>query len=77
MQLIIHSVIHDLLQTKADEVDVQLKKERLEWASECNALQQQNAELKVCASWSCKIIMYLANITRDCHSVHTYVLGCE
>ena len=53
VQLIIHSVIHDLLQTKADEVDVQLKKERLEY----NVLQQRNAELKVCASLSCKIIM--------------------
>ena len=51
--LIIHSVIHDLLQTKADELDVQLKRERQEWASKQKALQQQNAELKVCVSLSC------------------------
>ena len=30
-------------------MDVQLKRERQEWATEQNALQQQNAELKVCA----------------------------
>ena len=52
--LIIHIVIHDLLQAKADEMNVQLKKERLEWASEHNALKQQNAELKVCVSLSCR-----------------------
>ena len=51
--LIIHIVIHDLLQTKADEMDVQLKKER----QEQNALQLQNAELKVCASLSCRSII--------------------
>ena len=49
-----HSVIHDLLQTKADEMDVQLKKERLEWGSKQNALQQQNADMKVCVSLSCR-----------------------
>ena len=52
--LVIHSVIHDLLQTKADDMDVQLKKERQEWASEHNALQLRNAELKVCANLSCR-----------------------
>ena len=55
--LIIHSVIHDLLQTKVDEMDVQLKKERLEWASEPTALQQQNVELKVCVSLSCRSVI--------------------
>ena len=75
--LLIHSVIHDLLQTKADEMDVQLKKERQEWALERNALQQENAELKVCVDLSCRIY-----ITRNCMSVlvyiHcTYLLGCE
>ena len=34
-------------------MDVQLKREKQEWVSECNALQQQNAELKVCVSLSC------------------------
>ena len=48
VSLIIHNVIHDLLQTKADEMDVQLKKERQKWTSERNAFQQENAELKVC-----------------------------
>ena len=52
--LIMHSVIHDLLQTKADEMDIQLKKERLEWGSKQKALQQQNADLKVCVSLSCR-----------------------
>jgi len=80
--LIIHSVIHDLLQTKADEMDVQLKKERQEWTSERNVLQQQNAELKVCVSLSCRSVIELAYITRNCMSVfihiHSiYLLGCE
>ena len=57
VRLIIHSVIHDLLQTKADEMDVQMKKERQEWTSERDALQQQNADLKVCVSLSCRSVI--------------------
>ena len=54
----IHSVIDGLLQAKVDEeMDLQLRKKRQEWASERNALQQQNAELKVCASLSCRSIL--------------------
>lgn len=56
MPVKIHGVIHGLLQAKAVEMDSQLKKERLEWASAQNALQQRNAELKVCASLGCRSI---------------------
>ena len=38
-------------------MDVQLKEERQEWASEPDALQQQNAELKVCVSLSCSSVI--------------------
>ena len=60
-------------------MNVQLKKERLEWASEQNALQQQNAELKVCVSLSCRNAIYVVGICDKKLFVCTYVylLGCE
>ena len=58
-------------------MDVQLKEERQEWTLERSALQQQNAELKVCVSLNCRIYIPINCMSVLVYIHSTYLLGCE